>query len=201
MPISSSVRESIAIYGVSEVTPDETLLEILGLPKIPISELLEGPQGLTKAARIRCESFAELVRRASTKRPSRPRIGRPKEAFEYLKSKNLGWTIEHFGILALDSKGGLLTDKIISKGTATGTLISPRECFKEALRTGAVSIIVYHNHPSGDATPSQEDIALTRRLRAAGEQIGVTLADHIILGDQTYHSFRAAEGWDNGGLT
>lgn len=70
------------------------------------------------------------------------------------------------------------------------------EFFREALRFGATSALAFHNHPSGDPTPSPEDILLTRRLRAAGESLGVPLADHLVLGRDRYHSFRAAEGWD-----
>ena len=74
--------------------------------------------------------------------------------------------------------------------------ISPREFFREALRYGASTALAFHNHPSGDPTPSREDTQLTRRLQAAGESLGVPLADHLILGNDRYHSFRAAEGWD-----
>jgi len=192
----SEVRESIEMYGVGDSTPTEVLLEILGLPNVPLSELLEGVQELPKSARVKCESFIELVRRITSLRPERPKLTSPKEAFAYFQTKALGWKTERFGILALNSRGFVIADRIISQGTATGTLISPKECFSEALRLGAISIIAYHNHPSGDPEPSAEDIQLTRRLRAAGEQIGIILADHIILGNQTCHSFRANEGWD-----
>lgn len=99
-------------------------------------------------------------------------------------------------MLALNAKGELLAERILSQGTATGTLISPREFFREALRFGATSALAFHNHPSGDPAPSHEDVQLTKRLRAAGESLGVPLADHLILGLERYHSFRAAEGWD-----
>ena len=89
---------------------------------------------------------------------------------------------ERFGLLALNAKGELLAERILSQGTSTGTLISPREFFREALRFGATTALAFHNHPSGDPAPSREDIQLTRRLRAAGESLGVPLADHVILG-------------------
>jgi hypothetical protein len=76
------------------------------------------------------------------------------------------------------------------------TLISPREFFREALRFGATTALAWHNHPSGDPTPSREDMALTTRLRSAGESLGVPLADHVVLGGDRWHSFRAAESWD-----
>lgn len=90
----------------------------------------------------------------------------------------------------------LLADRVLAHGTSTACLISPREFFREALRYGATSALAWHNHPSGDPTPSEEDIRLTSRLRSAGESLGVPLADHMILGHEGWHSFRAAEGWD-----
>ena len=99
-------------------------------------------------------------------------------------------------MLALDSRSRLLADRILSQGTSTGTLVSPREFYREALRFGAVTALAFHNHPSGDPTPSREDQALTRRLRSAGDALGVPLGDHLILGQDRFHSFRVAEGWD-----
>jgi DNA repair protein RadC len=75
-------------------------------------------------------------------------------------------------------------------------MISPREFFREALRHGATTALAFHNHPSGDPTPSDEDRKLTRRLRTAGDSLGVPLSDHLVLGNNRYFSFRAAEGWD-----
>ncbi|MDE3032665.1 MAG: JAB domain-containing protein, partial [Acidobacteriota bacterium] len=122
-----------------------------------------------------------------------------RSAGDYLLPRCQGWSEERFGLLALNAKGDLLAERILSQGTATATLISPREFFREALRYGASSALAFHNHPSGDPTPSAEDRLLTKRLRAAGESLGVPLADHLILGSDRYHSFRAAEGWDRVG--
>lgn len=90
-----------------------------------------------------------------------------------------------------------LADRILNQGTSTATLVSPREFFREALRFGATTALAWHNHPSGDPEPSREDRALTTRLRSAGESLGVPLADHMVLGSDRWHSFRAAEGWDH----
>lgn len=137
----------------------------------------------------------ELSRRA-TRTAERPRITSPRAAGAYLLPRCTGWTEERFGLLALNAKGDLLAERILSQGTATATLISPREFFREALRYGATTALAFHNHPSGDPTPSREDTQLTRRLQSAGESLGVPLADHLILGNDRYHSYRAAEGWD-----
>ncbi len=144
-----------------------------------------------------CQLWAaqELCRR-SQRGSERPRISSPRAAGAYLLSRCQGWTEERFGLLALNAKGDLLAERLLSQGTSTGTLISPREFFREALRYGATSALAFHNHPSGDPSPSREDIQLTHRLRAAGESLGVPLADHLVLGRDAYHSFRATEGWD-----
>ena len=76
------------------------------------------------------------------------------------------------------------------KGTVNTSVISPREIFLEALSARAVQIILLHNHPSGDVQPSREDMAVTRRIRDAGEMLGIRLADHIIIGERAYISFR-----------
>lgn len=153
--------------------------------------------GLGPARACQLWAASELGRR-SQRSSERPRISSPRSAGSYLLPRCQGWSEERFGLLALNAKGDLLAERILSQGTATGTLISPREFFREALRYGATSALAFHNHPSGDPTPSREDIQLTKRLRAAGESLGVPLADHLILGAECYHSFRAAEGWDAG---
>ena len=78
----------------------------------------------------------------------------------------------------------------ISKGTVNSAVISPRELFVEALQKNAVSIVLLHNHPSGDPTPSKEDVLITRRIQEAGRLIGVELLDHIVIGDNCYVSLR-----------
>ena len=165
-----------------------------GLVALGLDGWLEQP-GLGPAKAGQLWAALELVRR-SQRGAERPRITSPRAAGSYLLPRCQGWTEERFGLLALNAKGDLLAERILSQGTATATLISPREFFREALRYGATTALAFHNHPSGDPCPSREDIQLTRRLQAAGESLGVPLADHIIVGQETYHSFRAAEGWD-----
>ena len=95
-----------------------------------------------------------------------------------------------------DVKGHFLGDKILTRGTATGSLVTPREIFMEALRRHAVSLILIHNHPSGDPTPSPDDLQITARIYQAGELLGIHLLDHIVIGDQRYCSFREEGLWN-----
>ena len=187
--------------GQSAVELAQTLLGrtggLAGLLGLGLQDWLDQP-GLGPAKAGQLWAAIELARR-SQRSAERPRITSPRAAGDYLIPRAQGWTEERFGLLALNAKGELLAERILSQGTATATLISPREFFREALRYGATTALAFHNHPSGDPSPSREDIQLTRRLQAAGESLGVPLADHLILGCDRWHSFRAAEGWDQRG--
>jgi DNA repair protein RadC len=92
-------------------------------------------------------------------------------------------TKEHFIALHLDVKNRILCIDKVSKGTMTGSLIHPREVFKTALLSSAASLLLVHNHPSGDPTPSREDILITEKLKGAGDIMGITVLDHVIIGD------------------
>ena len=102
-------------------------------------------------------------------------------------------------LVMLNSKGKLIRDVTLSKGTVRASLISPREIFIEALRHQAVSIILLHNHPSGNPDPSREDLALTMRVKAAGSMLGIELLDHIIIGDCQAVSMREQGLWQDKG--
>lgn len=99
---------------------------------------------------------------------------------------------EVFALLCLSSKHRVIGYHEVSRGTLDATLVHPREVFKAALLANAAAIIVAHNHPSGDPTPSPDDAALTARLAAAGEMLGVPLLDHIVIGDARNFSFKEA---------
>jgi len=97
---------------------------------------------------------------------------------------------EHFLAIILDTKHRILREVLVSKGTLSGSIVHPREVFAPAIRERAASVLVIHNHPSGDPAPSHEDIEITRRLREAGELIGIPLLDHVILGADSFISLR-----------
>lgn len=209
---SFTIAESVALYGPESLSDAQIIQAMLHRARPGRAEkiLLQadslghlvamGPSelqalGLTKAEMARFAVLQEVQRR-STRSFEHPRITSPRSAGTYLLPKAAGWTEERFGMLALNAKGDLIADRILAHGTATACLISPREFFREALRYGATSALAWHNHPSGDPTPSREDCALTNRLRTAGESLGVPLADHVVVGRDSWHSFRASEGWD-----
>jgi DNA repair protein RadC len=99
---------------------------------------------------------------------------------------------EVFGILCLTTKHCVIAYHEVSRGTLDSTLVHPREVFKAALLANAAAIVAGHNHPSGDHTPSPDDVELTRRLVAAGELLGIPVLDHVVIGDGRYYSFKEA---------
>ncbi|HMK61232.1 MAG TPA: DNA repair protein RadC [Dissulfurispiraceae bacterium] len=110
--------------------------------------------------------------------------------YAYLSPRFKNSKKEQFICLLLDAKNRLIKDIKISEGTLTNSLIHPREAFKEAIKESAASVIFAHNHPSGDPTPSLDDIAVTERLKKSGEVIGISALDHIIIGDGTFVSLK-----------
>lgn len=111
------------------------------------------------------------------------------QVYRHFHARLSGLKQERFYILLLDGKGRLMRELRVSEGTLTASLVHPREVFRYAVREAAASVLLAHNHPSGDPSPSAEDEALTRRLRAAGELLGVKVLDHVVLGRGRWLSF------------
>ena len=124
---------------------------------------------------------------------ARSPLNRPGVLAALFRSTGMGDSpTEQFWIIALDARYRPIGILRASEGTATSTLVHPREVFGPAIRLGAVSVAVAHNHPSGDATPSEEDIELTQRLIDAGKLLGVPLLEHVVLGEgEAYYSIRS----------
>jgi len=163
---------------------------ILGIYHSSIEELMQiKGVGKVKAVQIKC--VAELAKRFNKAvRGERLSFGEPKSVAGYYMEEFRHEECERLMLIMLDTKSRLIKDVILSMGTVNASLVSPRELFIEALRAGAVNIILLHNHPSGDCTPSREDIILTKQIRKCGNLLGIKLLDHIIIGDNIYMSFR-----------
>jgi DNA repair protein RadC len=129
----------------------------------------------------------ELGRRVT--RPGGPSVSTPEEAYRLLHDMG-GLRKEHFRALYLDSRRRLVATETVSVGTLTASLVHPREVYQPAIERSANSVLVAHNHPSGDPEPSAEDVALTRRLRQAGDILGIELTDHLIIGRGCYVSLK-----------
>ena len=163
---------------------------LVNLPQWTVEQLRQVRGiGKVKAIQIRC--LAELARRmAKAEALEGLDFSSPNTIARYYMEDMRHRQKEVMKLLLLNTKAKLIGASDISVGTVNATLVSPRELFLEALKKNAVSIILLHNHPSGDPTPSQEDILLTQRVRKAGDLIGIELLDHIIIGDNRYISLR-----------
>lgn len=144
--------------------------------------------GEVKAVRIKC--VAELSNRiAATHRQKRVDFSNPKLVADYYMEQLRHLENEQVLLLLLDNKGRLITDTVLSTGTVNFSVLSPRDIFIRALEYRAVHIMLLHNHPSGDPTPSEDDRVMTARIKAAGFFLQIPLLDHIIIGDGRYVSF------------
>lgn len=181
--------------GIPSVKLAEQILNLTGpkgltgLSNLSVKELMEiRGIGMVKAIQIVC--IAELSRRiASTGRGKQLIFREPQTVASYYMESLRHKEKEELWLLMLDSKSALLAESVLSMGTVNYAVAAPREIFLEALKYKAVSIIMMHNHPSGDPTPSRNDLESTRKIREAGELIGISLIDHIIIGDNKYMSF------------
>ena len=163
---------------------------LLNLNSMQIEEMQEIPGiGQVKAAQLKC--VAELAGRiARTSRLKSVRLSEPASIAAYYMESLRHETKEKLLLAMFDARSNLLGDEIISVGTVTCSLVSPREIFLKALEYRAVHIVLLHNHPSGDPEPGDADISVTRRVQESGSLLGIALADHIIIGDNRYISLR-----------
>ena len=165
------------VHGVPRIGPDD-LRRVRGV-------------GAVKAAQVL--AAVELGRRTLMPRPAaRQQFVSPRALAGFLLPQFGLGPVEQFGTVLLDTKHHLLRTILVSVGTLDSTPAHPREVFREATRAAAAAVVLFHNHPSGDPTPSGDDWDLTRRLVDAGELIGIRVLDHIILAETKYFSFREA---------
>lgn len=160
-----------------------------GLPYLSYEQLIKIKGiGQVKALQILC--LVELSKRLSlAKTKERLKLMTPSAIANHYMDAMRYLTKEQLMILSLDSKNCLMKETVLSVGTVNASLVSSREVFLEALRCDAVSIVLLHNHPSGDPTPSDQDISVTKKILQAGKIIGIHLIDHIIVGEHCYTSF------------
>ena len=148
-------------------------------------------KGIGKATACKIAAAVEFGRRVSSSSRERMRLDTPELLSEYFSDMR-NMHKEVLRIAMYNSKSELIKYSDISMGGIAGTSAIPREVFADAIRAGAKAIIVVHNHPSGDPTPSKEDVKATELFRKAGKIIGIDVMDHLIIGDGIYYSFREA---------
>jgi DNA repair protein RadC len=153
--------------------------------------------GAAKAASL-IAAF-ELGRRcAASHLPEGAALRSPEDVFRHFGARLRRLAQERFVVVCLDGRHRVLGEEMVSQGTLTASLVHPREVFRPALRASAAAVILVHNHPSGDPTPSAEDRAVTERLARAGEILGVRVLDHVVVAERGYVSLREDGALDGG---
>ena len=162
------------------------------LARRPRAELLRSHGiGPTKAARL-LAAFELGARLAREERPPIVRIREPEDVAHLFQDRLRDLQVEQFHLLALDSQSQVLREVLVTRGLLNSSLVHPREVFRAAIAEAAAGIIVVHNHPSGDPTPSAEDRAVTQQLAAAGRLLDLPLYDHVIIAGDRFVSFATA---------
>lgn len=198
----------LILSGRSDAVPDAALVAIVlghsraevgrrvleehplpdGLWRIGAEDLV-CREGVGPAGAARLLASLELSRRAMTRvGEARPVISSPEDVVRVCSPRMRGLDREHFWALALNTKNQLLRIIEVSVGSLNASIVHPRELFKDAVRLSAASVVVVHNHPSGDPTPSGADIQLTRRLVKAGDVLGIEVLDHVVIGGSGEHA-------------
>ena len=217
IPSSDRPRERLWAHGPAALTTAELLAIVLGtggagqdvlqvarqllavsdgslrrLAQRPSAELLRSRGiGPTKAGRL-IAAFELGARASREERPPVQRIREPEDVLRLFGSRLRDLQVEEFHLVALDSQSQVLRDVLITRGLLNSSLVHPREVFRAAIAEAAAGIIVVHNHPSGDPTPSAEDRAATKQLVSAGRLLDVPVYDHVIIAGDRFVSFASA---------
>jgi DNA repair protein RadC len=215
LPLSERPRERLQRLGAENLSAQELLAVVLGrgiknesvlvtaqrlLDRFKTmrgiaeatTEELRAVRGIGLAKACQIQAAFELANRRRIKSEGNPKvaISSPEDVYNELQTKARGKKKEYFWAVLLDTRNKIIKSVEISVGSLDSSIVHPRELFKEAIAASASSIIVAHNHPSGNPQASQEDIKLTKRLKESGELIGIEIVDHIILGDEQFLSLK-----------
>ena len=207
IPLDNRPRERLVRCGVNVLSDAELLAVVLkcGCKDLNVVDMcnmllsldisscsfseLQSVKGVGVAKACQILALFEFYKRISISKVYGKVITCSKDVFDYCSPKLSSADKEHFMILHLDTRNRIIKDEIVSVGTLNSSLIHPREVFKSAIKANANSIILVHNHPSGDPEPSNVDILITKRLLFACKVVGITVHEHIIIGDNRYFSF------------
>jgi len=214
MPLEERPREKLTMLGATALSNAELLAILLGsgninesavqlatriiskggglrnLPYLSLEELQDN-KGIGSAKAVMIKAALEMgCRLATIPREEMGSITTPRQAADLFMEELRYKKKEFFKILLLNTKNHVISKEEISVGSLSASIVHPREIFSIPMRKSAASVIMFHNHPSGDPTPSQEDLAVTRRLVDAGNILGIAVRDHIVLGDGCFFSFR-----------
>lgn len=215
IPSDERPRERLIRYGTSGLSNTELLAIILGhgtkdndaislaqhiLTTIPISKMVNATIGELKKINgigivksIQIKAMFALVKRSQINTNKKTKIRCARDVYNFMKTRTEHLEKEHFFVLHMNTKNVIIELETISIGTLNATIIHPREVFRRAIRNNVNCIIIAHNHPSGESSPSREDGEITKRLNEAGKILDIKVIDHIVIGKDTYYSFAEEE--------
>ena len=209
MPIGERPQERLQTKGPAALSDAELLaivlrsgtrsMDVLSLSRRMLGELgsLRGMlrmapddwrhyPGIGEVKSLQLQAMVEISRRIVANGEAAPLMDNPEKIYRWLKPMADGEAVEKFWVLSLNRKNRLLRCQAVTSGTATASLVHPREVFREAIRNSASALVCAHNHPSGDPSPSQADIRATRQLREAAKVVQLDLLDHVIIGQREH---------------
>ncbi|MEG1255160.1 DNA repair protein RadC [Clostridium sp.] len=214
LPENERPREKILRYGSEYLSNSELLALILrtgtredniltlcdkllshcgginGLANPSIKDLKE-VKGIGEAKATQILALVELSTRFNSfKSGEEYKVSSPKDAAFYMMGQMKNLKKEYFKLIMLNTKNIIISVKDISIGNLNSSIVHPREVFIEAIKLSSASVILCHNHPSGDSTPSKEDILITKRLKECGTLLGIEVLDHLIIGNENYVSLK-----------
>jgi DNA repair protein RadC len=216
LPLSERPRERLSKLGSEALSSQEILALILGrgikgesvivtaqkllskfgnlknLASASVEELTQ-IKGIGPAKAAQIKATFELSKRleASSSETAKTTVKSPEDVVKTARNLLKGKKKEHFLVICLDTRNHLIKTSTVSIGSLDCSIVHPREVFKDAISSSAASVIFIHNHPSGDPTPSEDDIKMTKRLIEAGEIIGIEVLDHIVICDSEHLSMKA----------
>lgn len=214
IPAEMRPREKLLRYGPLALTEQELLAIIIrtgnreqnaiqlaesllysfrdlrGLNAASSEELTEVASGMGPAKSAQVKAALELGRRLNLQETEVVKVRSPQDVAAWVMEDMRYLRQEYFKTLLLNTKNGIIACEEVSRGSLNSSIVHPREVFATAIRRSAAAVILIHNHPSGDPTPSQEDINVTRRLVEVGRLVGIDVLDHLIIGDGVWCSMK-----------
>lgn len=190
--LRTGTKEKSALTLANDILQLQSNLQgkLVGLHHTSIEELMKIP-GIGEVKAVKIKAISELaIRMARQTVKENVSFLHAKDFAEYYMERLRHESAECVMLVMMDNKGHMLKDKMISRGTVNASVISPREVFLEALKAESAGVVLVHNHPSGDPTPSKADCGVTVQIKECGKLMNIPLIDHIIIGDHTYASFR-----------
>ncbi|MBM3206909.1 MAG: JAB domain-containing protein [Candidatus Staskawiczbacteria bacterium] len=215
LPDDSKPRERMLKHGASTLSEAELLAIILRtgtkkqnvidmsaelLKKYPLSSLfdcsfeeLKEVKGIKKAKALQLLAISELGKRYSQAKTPIKKITCAKDVFDLFHARLRDEKQEHFIVLMLNTKNNIIREETVFKGTLDSSVVHPREIFKAAIKNSAAKIILVHNHPSGDPTPSEDDLFISNKLLEGGKLLNINIIDHVIVSGSNYWSWKMQE--------